>query len=68
MSPTFVSASQGLLFEAILVILLVIGTGFFMVLYDLKSSGNLFEVQVTIDPEPVRDFIVDSFESILPTN
>ena len=44
---------------AVLVILLVIGTGFFMVLYDLKSSGNLFEVQVTIDPEPVRDFIVD---------
>ena len=39
-----------------------------MVLYDLKSSGNLFEVQVTIDPEPVRDFIVDSFESLLPTN
>ena len=68
MSPTFVSASQGLLFEAILVILLVIGIGFFMVLYDLKSSGNLFEVQVTIDPEPVRDFIVDSFESLLPTN
>lgn len=53
---------------AILVILLVIGTGFFMVLYDLKSSGNLFEVDVTIDPEPIRDFIVDSFESILPSN
>ncbi len=52
---------------AILVILLVIGIGFFMVLYDLQNSGNLFEVQVTIDPEPVRDFIVDSFESLLPT-
>ena len=53
---------------AILVILLVIGTGFFMVLYDFQNSGNLFEVQVTIDPEPVRDFIVDSCESLLPTN
>ena len=53
---------------AVLVILLVIGIGFFMVLYDLQNSGNLFEVQVTIDPEPVRDFIVDSFESLLPTN
>ena len=52
----------------ILIIALLIGIGFFMVLYDLKSSGNLFEVQVTIDPEPVRDFIVDSFESLLPTN
>lgn len=52
---------------AILVILLVIGIGFFMVLYDLQNSGNLFEAQVTIDPEPVRDFIVDSFESLLPT-
>ena len=51
----------------ILIIALLIGIGFFMVLYDLKSSGNLFEVQVTIDPEPVRDFIVDSFESLLPT-
>lgn len=51
----------------ILIIALLIGIGFFMVLYDLKSSGNLFEVQVTIDPEPVRDFIVDSFESHLPT-
>ena len=52
----------------ILVIALLIVLGFFAVIFKLQNSGNLFEVQVTIDPEPVRDFIVDSFESLLPTN
>ena len=52
----------------ILIIALLIVIGFFAVLFKLQNSGNLFEVQVTIDPEPVRDFIVDSFESLLPTN
>ncbi len=52
----------------ILIIALLIVIGFFAVLFKLQNSGNLFEVNVTIDPEPVRDFIVDSFESLLPTN
>ncbi len=55
-----------IVFLTILIIALLIVIGFFAVLYKLQNSGNLFEVQVTIDPEPVRDFIVDSFEAILP--
>ena len=46
----------------ILVIALLIVLGFFAVIFKLQNS---FE---GVDPEPVRDFIVDSFESLLPTN
>ena len=52
----------------LLIIALLIGLGFIALIFGLQNSGNLFEVQVTIDPEPVRDFIVDSFESLLPKN
>lgn len=52
----------------VLVILLLLGIGFFAVLFSLQNSGDLIEFSVTVDPEPVRDFIVDSFESLLPTN
>ncbi len=51
----------------ILVIALLIVLGFFTVVFKLQNSGNLFEVQVTIDPEPVRDFLVDTFEAFIPT-
>ena len=52
----------------VLVILLLLGIGFFAVLFSLQNSGPIMEFDVTLDPEPVRDFIVDSFESLLPTN
>lgn len=51
----------------ILIIALLIVLVFFAVIFKLQNSGNLFEVQVTIDPEPVRDFFVDSFEAFIPT-
>lgn len=52
---------------ALLVILLLIGIGFFAVIYDLQNSGNLFEFQMSIPEEPVRDFLVDTFEAFIPT-
>ena len=53
---------------ALLVVILLLGIGFFAMLFSLQNSGPLFEFDITVDPELVRDFIVDSFESLLPTN
>ena len=52
----------------ILIIALLIGIGFLCLLFSLQNQGPLFEMDITVDPEPLRDFIVDSFESILPSN
>ena len=52
----------------ILIIALLIGIGFLCLLFSLQNSGPIMEFDMTLDPEPVRDFIVDSFESLLPTN
>ena len=52
----------------ILVVILFLGIGFFAVLFSLQNSGPLFEVDMTVDSEPIRDFIVDSFEALLPIN
>lgn len=52
----------------VITIALLIGIGFFAVIFSLRNQGPLFEMDITVDPEPVRDFIVDSFESILPKN
>ena len=52
----------------LLIIALLIGLGFIALIFGLQNSFEGVEFQMSIDPEPVRDFIVDSFESILPTN
>lgn len=52
----------------ILIIALLIGLGFIALIFGLQNSFEGVEFQMSIDPEPVRDFIVDSFESLLPTN
>lgn len=51
----------------ILVISLLIVLGFFAVIFKLQNSGNLFEFQMSIPEEPVRDFLVDAFEAFIPT-
>ncbi len=51
-----------------LIIALLIGLGFIALIFGLQNSFEGVEFQMSIDPEPVRDFIVDSFESLLPTN
>ena len=52
----------------LLIIALLIGLGFIALIFGLQNSFEGVEFQMSIDPEPVRDFIVDSFESLLPTN
>ena len=52
----------------LLIIALLIGLGFIVLIFGLQNSFEGVEFQMSIDPEPVRDFIVDSFESLLPTN
>ena len=52
----------------ILIIALLTGLGLLAIIFSLQNSDPLFELDITVDPEPIRDFIVDSFESILPKN
>ncbi len=57
-----------IVFLITLIIVLLVAIGFFAVIFSLQNSGDLFEFQMSIPVEPVRDFIVDSFESFLPKN
>lgn len=57
-----------ILLLVILVVALLLVIGFLTVIFSLQNSGELIEFEMTVDPGPVREFIVDSFESMLPKN
>ena len=51
----------------ILVIALLMVLGFIAFVVGLQHSFDGFEIEMSIPEEPVRDFLVDTFEAFIPT-
>lgn len=51
----------------ILIIALLLVLGFIAFVVGLQHSFDGFEMEMSIPEEPVRDFLIDSFEAFIPT-